>query len=71
MALIGRLIAAAIFVICAGIFYTQFTEAHVDTWNEVMAAIGWSGEPREMNALYQDPGYSTDPEFDGEIEDGG
>jgi hypothetical protein len=61
-ALIGRLIAAVIFLALAGVFVTQFTEQHVRTWDKVMEAVGWSDSHRELNAVHQDPGYGKSGE---------
>jgi len=59
-ALIGRLIAAVIFLVVAGIFVTQFTDQHVRTWTHVMQAVGWAESNRELNSLYQDEGYGAE-----------
>ena len=56
-ALIGRLIAAVIFLALAGVFATQFTQEHVRTWDKVMEAVGWSDRHRARNAVHQAPGY--------------
>ncbi|MBK1697072.1 hypothetical protein [Rhodovibrio salinarum] len=61
-ALIGRLIAAVIFLALVGVFYTQFTQEHARTWEKVMDAVGLGDGYSELNAVNQPPAYGKDAE---------
>jgi hypothetical protein len=58
-ALVGRLIAAAIFVGCVAVFWFAYSERHLETWERTLQAVGLKETPAEhLNAINQPPGYT-------------
>jgi hypothetical protein len=58
-ALVGRLMAAAIFFGCVAVFWFAYSERHLETWERTLQAVGLSAEPvDQLNAVNQPPGYT-------------
>jgi len=56
--MLGRLIAAAIFIGCVALFVLGSTQAHLRTGHHLLQALGFSEGYERVNAVNRDPGYT-------------
>ncbi len=56
--MLGRLIAALVFIGCIALFAVGYSDSYLRTGNELMQALGWSDGYERVNAVNREPGYT-------------